>query len=212
MRLRRKAEADDAIVDPEDGAGTEAEAAIPAADQGPFDVEDVAEVADRVDLGGLLLLPIPGTELQVQVDEASGAVQSVMFAGPEGAMELRVFAAPRHGDLWGEARPQIAADMAQRGGTATEREGRFGVELQCQLPVTLPDGKSGIQPSRIIGINGSRWLLRATLLGKYAVEPDAAGDVEDALATVVVRRGSQAMPVGDPLPLTLPAGARRSGG
>ena len=90
-----------------------------------------------------VLLPVPGTELQLQVDEASGNVQSVMFAGPEGALELRVFAAPRHGDLWSEVRPQIAADLGRRGGTATEREGRFGTELVCQMPVTLPDGKSG---------------------------------------------------------------------
>ena len=32
----------------------------------------------------------------------------------------------------------------------------------------------GLQPSRVIGINGSRWLLRATLLGRPAVEPGPA--------------------------------------
>ena len=120
---------------------------------------------------------MPGTELQLQVDEASGNVQSVMFAGPEGALELRVFAAPRHGDLWSEVRPQIAADLGRRGGTATEREGRFGTELVCQMPVTLPDGKAAMQPSRVIGINGTRWLLRATLLGRPAVEPEAGDGV-----------------------------------
>ena len=44
-----------------------------------------------------------------------------------------MFAAPRHGDLWSEVRPQIAAEVASRGGTATEREGRFGTELVCQV-------------------------------------------------------------------------------
>ena len=109
---------------------------------GPFDAEDLDDTDGRVDLGALVLLPVPGTELQLQVDEASGNVQSVMFAGPEGALELRVFAAPRHGDLWSEVRPQIAADLGRRGGTATEREGRFGTELVCQMPITRPDGKS----------------------------------------------------------------------
>ncbi len=112
-----------------------------------------------------------------------------MFAGPEGALELKVFAAPRNGDLWSEVRPQIAADLGNRGGTATERDGRFGTELVCQMPVTLPDGKTGLQPSRVIGINGPRWLLRATLLGRPAVEPDAGTTFEDALTTVAVRRG-----------------------
>ena len=179
---------------------------------GPYDAENLDDTEDRVDLGALLLLPVPDTELQLQVDEGSGQVQSVVFAGPEGALELRVFAAPRNGDLWGEVRPQIAADLAQRGGTATEREGRFGPELVCQMPVTMPDGKSGLQPSRVIGINGSRWMLRATVLGKPAVEPEAGAAFEDALATVAVRRGSHAMPVGDALVLSLPPDARRTGG
>jgi len=178
---------------------------------GPIDAEDLDSTDGRVDLGALLLLPVEGTELQLQVDEASGAVQSVMFAGPEGALELKVFAAPRNGDLWNEVRPQIAADLGKRGGTATERQGRFGTELVCQMPVTLPDGKPGLQPSRVIGINGSRWLLRATLLGRPAVEPEAGTAFEEALTTVAVRRGAHAMPVGDPLALSLPPDARRNG-
>ena len=42
--------------------------------------------------------------------------------------------------------PQIAADMAQRGGTATEREGRFGTELVCELQVQRPEGSAAQQP------------------------------------------------------------------
>ena len=211
MKFRRKAAdpVEDVLTDDLDPG-----ADGPAEDlgEGPYDADDLADTDGRVDLGALLLLPVPDAELQLQVDEASGNVQSVMFAGKDGALELRVFAAPRHGDLWSEVRPQIAADLGRRGGTATERDGRFGTELVCQMPVTLPDGKSGMQPSRVIGINGSRWLLRATLLGRPAVEPDAGAAFEEALTTVAVRRGSHAMPVGDPLPLSLPPDARRSGG
>ena len=97
-----------------------------------------------------------------------------MLAAEEGAIELRAFAAPRNGDLWSEVRPQIAADVSQHGGTATEREGRWGTELVCQMQVVLPDGNQAMQPSRIIGVNGPRWLLRATFLGQPAVEPDDA--------------------------------------
>jgi hypothetical protein len=215
VKFRRKADAPlDEQVDGSlrDASGNPSGSAMDGADGGPFDAEDLEDTAGRVDLGALLLLPVPDTELQLQVDEGSGQVQSVMFAGPDGALELRVFAAPRNGDLWGEVRPQIAADLAKRGGTATERDGRFGPELVCQMPVTLPDGQPGLQPSRVIGINGSRWMLRATVLGKPAVEPDAGVAFEDALATVAVRRGSHAMPVGDALVLSLPPDARASGG
>lgn len=177
---------------------------------GPWDSESEPEDGlDRVDLGSLRVPPRDGAELRLQVDEGSGEVQSVMLAAEEGALELRAFAAPRNGDLWNEVRPQIAADVARNGGTATERLGRWGPELVCQMQVVLPDGSQALQPSRIIGVNGSRWLLRGTFLGQPALEPDQAQDWEDALAAVVVHRGSHAMPVGDALPLSLPDDAQR---
>jgi hypothetical protein len=177
---------------------------------GPYDADELPDDGvERVDLGSLLIEPEQGRELRLQVDEASGNVQSVMVAGPDGAIELRAFAAPRNGDLWSEVRPQIAADMAQRGGTATEREGRFGTELVCQVQVHRNDGGTAVQPSRIVGINGPRWLLRATFLGRPAVEIDGADDWEETVTKVAVRRGAQAMPVGEPLPVILPEQARR---
>jgi hypothetical protein len=177
---------------------------------GPWDADEVPEDGiDRVDLGSLRVAPAEGTELRLQVDEQTGEVQSAMLAGEEGAIELRAFAAPRGGDLWSEVRPQIAGDVAQHGGTATERDGRWGVELVCQMQVVMPDGTSAMQPSRIVGVNGPRWLLRATFLGHPAVEPDDAREWEDALGAVVVHRGSHAMPVGDALPLVLPDDAQR---
>ena len=113
---------------------------------GPFDAEDVPDDGvSRVDLGSMLVAPVPGSELRLQVDERTQQVQSVLLAATEGALELRAFAAPRNGDLWSQIRPQLAADMARRGGTATEREGRFGPELVCRLTVQTPDGRTGQQ-------------------------------------------------------------------
>jgi hypothetical protein len=176
---------------------------------GPWDSESLpGDEVDRVDLGSLRVAPRDGAELRLQVDENTGEVQSVMLASEDGAMELRAFAAPRNGELWEEVRPQIAADVSGHGGTATEREGRWGTELVCQMQVVLPDGNQALQPSRIIGVNGPRWLLRATFLGQPAVE-ELTAEWEDALASVVVHRGSHAMPVGDALPLTLPDDAQR---
>lgn len=208
MKFRRKSEEA-----PQEASELEQEAAAqPAAPTagGPYDEADVAgDGVQRVDLGSLLIAPSGGRELRLQVDEQTGAVRAVMLAGPDGALEFQAFAAPRNGDLWSTVRPQIAADIAQRGGTATEREGRFGTELVCQVPVQRPDGTAATQPSRIIGINGARWMLRASMLGRPALDPDSSEDWEDALAEVVVRRGEGAMPVGEPLPVTLPDDARR---
>ena len=192
------------------GTGEPAAAPTQTGTEGPYDVSEIdPEAGDRVDLGSLLIAPSEGREVRLQVDEASQSVQSVLVAGRDGAVELRAFAAPRNGDLWSEVRPQLVDDVQAKGGTVEEREGRFGPELVCQRPVQLPDGKAGVQPSRIVGVNGPRWLLRATFLGAPAVRPDEASEWEDVLAQVAVRRGDHAMPVGDALPLVLPNQARR---
>jgi len=216
VKFRRKSAptgaADETTGEEQTGEETGDEASRSAADPatGPFDIADVdLETVSRVDLGSLLIAPTEGREVRVQVDEATQAVQSVMIAGPDGALELRAFAAPRNGDLWSEVRPQIVADLERRGGTATEQEGRFGPELACERPVELPDGKSVVQPTRVVGINGPRWFLRATFLGGPARSPESGASWEDMLTQVVVRRGDQAMPVADPLPITLPGEARR---
>jgi len=181
-----------------------------AAVAGPHDVDELPDDGvERLDLGSLLIEPEPGRELRLQVDESTGEVQSVILAGADGAVELRAFAAPRGGDLWGTVRPQIAADMAQHGGVASEREGRFGVELVCELTVRREDGSTATQPSRIIGINGPRWMLRATLLGRPAMDVEGSAAWEETITKVAVRRGSGAMPVGDVLPVVLPDNARR---
>jgi hypothetical protein len=209
VKFRRKsAGPGDDEVEASQSAASEAESVVPPV--GPFDVDDLPQDGvERVDLGSLLIAPEDGRELRLQVDETTGEVQSVMLAGSDGAVELRAFAAPRGGDLWSDVRPRIAGDMAQHGGVATEREGRFGTELLCQLTVTRDDGTRGTQPSRIIGINGPRWMLRATLLGRPALDVDGSAEWEDTITRIAVRRGDAAMPVGDLLPVTLPANARR---
>jgi hypothetical protein len=206
VKFRRKAAEGQSETDAEVEVAAEVEEAPePGSTTGPYDIDDLPDdgVA-RMDLGSLLIAPAEGTEIRLQIDEATDTVQAVLLAGPEGALELRAFAAPRNGDLWSEIRPRLAADFAQRGGTADEREGRFGTEVVGRLTVRTPDGSTATQPSRIIGVNGPRWLLRATLLGRPAVEPEAADMWEDAIAQVAVRRGSHPMPAGGELALTMP--------
>jgi hypothetical protein len=182
---------------------------------GPFDVSEVEldeEDPTRVDLGGLIVKGRPGVELRLQVDEASQQVAAVLLVGADGALELRPFAAPRNGDIWADVRKQIAAETARRGGTATEATGTYGTELRVMMSVKTPEGKAATQPSRVLGIAGPRWLLRATFLGRPAVEPDEAGTLESALRDVVVVRGGSPMAPGEPLPLVMPSNARPAPG
>jgi len=179
---------------------------------GPFDVSEIDPDEGYVDLGSLLVQPPDGLDLRLQVDEQSGAVMTVLLVADEGVLEVRAFASARGGDLWTEARREIAADTARRGGTATEQEGGFGPELFCQVPVTGPNGESLMQPSRVIGHSGPRWFVRATLAGRPAFDAEYAEPFEQALRALAVRRGSEAMPPGEALPLRMPPQATRLDG
>jgi hypothetical protein len=208
MRLGRRKNADleqaDAPAEAAatDGEATETEPAAPAA--GPLDAAEIDPDATYIDLGSLLVQPPDGLDLRLQVDEQSGAVMNVLLVSEEGVLEVRAFASARGGDLWSDARREIAADTARRGGTATEQEGDFGPELFCQVPVTGPNGESLMQPSRVIGHTGPRWFLRATLAGRPAFDAEYAAPFEQALRTLAVRRGTEAMPPGEALPLRMP--------
>jgi hypothetical protein len=183
-------------------------------ERGPWDISEVdVEEGDtkRIDLGSLIVPAREGLNVQLQVDERSGQVAAVMLAGEKGAVELRAFAAPRNGDIWEDVRRDLAAEVTRRGGTATEAEGPWGPELRVVLSVKMPDGKQGQQPSRVYGIPGPRWLLRATLFGQPALEPVGDGLVESALHEVVVRRGSEPHAPGEALPLRVPPELVRSG-
>lgn len=180
--------------------------------EGPFDSTevdaDVLEAEDRINLGALVITGQPGMELRLQVDEQSGQVQAILLVLEDSALELRAFAAPKKTGIWSEVRREIAAEASRMGGTATETEGPFGTELVLVVPVEDPDGQIFSQTSRVIGVDGPRWLLRATVLGRAAVEPDAAPPMEETLRNTIVVRGNEPMAVRESLPLQLPPGAQ----
>ncbi len=224
MIFRRKGKNDDAETtggffgDEEEAAegteetGEEVETAAPVGrSAGPFDSSEVdaatLEADDRIDLGALVITGLPGMELRLQVDEQSGEVQAILLVLEDSALELRAFAAPKTSGIWTEVRREIGAEATRMGGTASETEGPFGTELVLVVPVEDPEGQIFSQTSRVIGVDGPRWLLRATILGRAAVEPDAAPPMEQALRNVVVVRGSEPMAPRESLALRLPEGA-----
>jgi hypothetical protein len=205
--FRRKGKNDE----PETSESVEEAAPDPRA-EGPFDASEVEdldlEADDRIDLGALKVAGMPGMELGLQVDEGSGVVQAVLLMLDDSALELRAFAAPKTSGIWDEVRQEIMDEAARMGGTATETDGPFGTELVLVVPVEDPEGQVFSQTSRVIGVDGPRWLLRATVLGRAAVEPDAAAPMEETLRNVVVVRGNEPMAVREGLPLQLPPGAQ----
>lgn len=174
---------------------------------GPFDETEVdLEQArtGRVDLGGLLVRAGEGMKLQLQVDEQSGKATSAMVVMGDAAVQLIPVAAPRSSGLWEQTRLQIATDARRRGGTVEEADGPFGTEIRIVLPVTTADGKKAVQPSRIAGIDGPRWMLRATFLGGATTRPDVFARLVQVVRDAVVVRGQAPMPPGDLIALRPP--------
>jgi hypothetical protein len=215
VRFGRKKDAPPGVEEPAAPAQPELEAPDDVRAGGPYDSSevDVDETADqsRVDLGSLVVTGRPGLELRLQVDEQSGAVAAVLLVAETGAVELRAFASPRNGSIWDDVRRTIAAEAARQGGTATEQDGPWGTELRLLVTGTDDQGRTVTQASRVVGITGPRWLLRATFFGGPAEQPDPDDPVESAVRDVVVVRGSEAMAPGEFLPMSLPPHARRMG-
>jgi Protein of unknown function (DUF3710) len=175
--------------------------------RGPWDRDETSADSDDtayVDLGGLIIKGNADIELRLQVDEQSSSVAAVLLAGPESGLELRAFAAPRYEGIWDDIRKEIAGEVAKQGGTATEVDGEFGTELKIKVPIQLPNGKPGSQSSRIVGVDGPRWLLRGTFLGRTVEEPDPEGVVESAFRDVIVVRGGEAMKPREMIAMRMP--------
>ncbi|AYY13426.1 DUF3710 domain-containing protein [Actinobacteria bacterium YIM 96077] len=209
FRRRRRDDRDEGSETAEDEETAAAsEPADPARADGPFDAAevDIEEARrTRIDLGGLLIKGVEGMKIQLQMDKRSGRGSSALLAVGDAAVQLVAVAAPRSSGMWEQTRLQIAEDAKRRGGNVQEGSGPFGTEVRMVVPVTTKDGKQGHQPSRVSGIDGPRWMLRATFLGKAINDATAFQNLVDVVRQVVVVRGEGPMPPGEVITLTPPA-------
>jgi Protein of unknown function (DUF3710) len=165
---------------------------------GPFDITDEPDdEVGRVDLGALRV-PVSELEMRLDVSETQEVV-SVTLVGPTGQMQLGAFAAPRSEGIWDEVRQEIRESLTEQRGKAVDEEGEFGVDLVGKLG---PD--AGTAPVRFIGVNGPRWLLRAMIIGPAANNEQDRADFVQTLRHTIVVRGTDPLPVREPIPLRLP--------
>ena len=165
---------------------------------------------DCIDLGSLLSRPAGPMELRLQVDEESGAGDRCR-AGRRGgcARAARVRRLPRWRRLGRAASAHLRRDGADGRHGRPSRRAASAPSCSAWCRCRTPDGQPGTQASRIVAHEGPHWLLRATLMGRPAVEPGQAGPWEETIRQVVVRRGREAMAPGAPrCRSTLPPEAR----
>ena len=167
---------------------------------GPYDERDApAEDVARIDLGAMLIPATPGIDVRLDVAEDQQVVSATLVTA-FGQMQLGVFAAPRNDGIWDEVRAEIKESVtAQSGSVRDASGGPFGTELLGKLKM---DGV--LTPVRFIGVDGPRWFLRAMLVGVAASETARAAPFENVLREIVVVRGTDPLPVREPVPLRLP--------
>ncbi|MDH2455086.1 DUF3710 domain-containing protein [Corynebacterium bovis] len=157
-----------------------------------FDFSDFAK--GGLDLGSIMV-PVPHTA-EVQVEMGPEGPQMIHVICEHGRLTPVAFAAPRAGGLWQEAIPDIVEGMRADGMTVEVRQGPWGDEVLAE---------AGDGAMRIIGVDGTRWMLRLTLAGPASSRDALAQLAREVLARTFVVRGTEPIPAGTPLPVTIPA-------
>lgn len=186
---------------------------------GPFDIDEVdleGDTVPRIDLGALVVTPIPGIDLGLQLDADKRVLGVLMEWGPEqpqGApsrasqFEVVLYAAPASGGVAEELLEDTVEEARDADGQAEAEEGIFGQQVRRVIPIGGQRRQQAYHSSVIWFAEGPRWALRGTLMGA-AAEPKA----EESLAkpfvqffrNLIVRRGDETFAPGTIIPLTMP--------
>ena len=136
-------------------------------ERGPWDVndEDVPDYDDYLDLGAYYLPFLRGIQLRIKANRATQQVLGSTITFGSSSLEIEAFAAPKTLGLWDDVR----GDLLEANKAASEVDGVFGTELK--LPVNVKGGKT--VNTRIVGVDGPRWMLRGIFSGKAAIDPDS---------------------------------------
>lgn len=166
-------------------------------EHGPWDVDDenVPDYDEYLDMGAYYLPFLQGIELRVKANRATQQVLGTTITYGSSSVEIEAFAAPKTMGLWDDVR----ADLSEANKDAKETDGVFGTELA--LPVVVKGGRKVV--TRIVGVDGPRWMLRGIFSGKAATDPD--NDETKALnqlfSNIVVERGEDPLAPRDLIPM-----------
>lgn len=166
---------------------------------GPWDVNDdnVPDYDEYLDMGSYYLPFLLGIQLRIKANRKTGQVLGATITFGASSLEIEAFAAPKSMGLWDDMR----ADLLAGNEKATEQAGVFGTEVM--LPVTIKGGRTVM--TRVVGIDGPRWMLRGVFSGRAAV---SEGPETDALnkffADIVVERGEEPLAPRDLIPMHPP--------
>ena len=166
------------------------------AQHGPWDSSEAPGTGKFLDLGSLRLPARDGITLRLQVSKDRTQVTGVTVTFEDSSLEVAAIAAPKTAGIWDEIRAELLGNDT----AASETEGTFGQEITSS--VTVKGGKK--VPTRIVGVDGPRWMLRGIFTGKAAQGGPQKEALDDFFQGLVVDRGDTPLAPRDPLPLHPP--------
>ena len=186
-------------VDAEDADGAdEARAArvnLPPAPRpdGPWDVSEVREPGEgRVDLGGLFVPGVEGMELRVEVaGDAIVAATVVLRRQRRAAAGLRRSQEARASGARCARRSPPASPS--RAASSTRSRARWAGSCGPRCRCSCRTARAASRWCASSACDGPRWFLRGVISGQGAVQPQAAGLLEQIFRDTVVVRGEGPM-------------------
>ncbi|MDD6461712.1 MAG: DUF3710 domain-containing protein [Bifidobacteriaceae bacterium] len=200
--LREAADEEAADAD-EDADGEDADDDEIDLTQGPWDYEDEGIDPDDDDryisFGSLFLPLVEGLTIRAKRStnpQSPSPLESITVQLGDGAIEIVPLAAPKTMGLWDE----LSDEILEMHKEAKIEEGRFGDEVM--LPVKV---KGKTMMTRIVGVDGPRWLLRGVFSGDAAEgEGGNKQALDDYFAQIIVRRGEEPLAPRDVIPILPP--------
>ena len=200
-KRKNKAEAEKEVEKGEEERGVEArepeEGEAEPERRGPYDVSNPDKPEGQyLDLGALKILGKSGLEMHLSPSPDRKSITDLAFSYGSSSLKLSLLASPRKVKFWEGLRADLLA--SQKG--AREEEGEFGPEIFFETEV-----RDGVEiPTRIVGVDGPRWMLRAIFAGPAAVGGEEKEFLDGFFSTVIADRGSEPLVPGDPVPLAFP--------
>lgn len=168
--------------------------------RGPWDVddEDVPDYDEYLDLGAYYLPFLKQIELRIKANRSTGAVLGATVTYKNSSLEVEAYAAPKTLGLWEDLRE----DLLESNAKAKAVNGVFGTEIS--LPVSVKGGKA--VTTRIVGVDGPRWMLRGIFSGTAATDSHAQETqvLNRFFADIVVERGEEPLAPRDLIPMHEP--------
>ncbi|WEV58474.1 DUF3710 domain-containing protein [Bifidobacterium sp. ESL0728] len=167
---------------------------------GPWDIdeEEAPDYDEYLDMGAYYLPFMPGIELRVKANRASGQVLGCTISYKTSSLEIEALAAPKTLGLW----DGVSEDLLAANPKASQEPGIFGTEIK--LPVVVKGGKKLI--TRIVGVDGPRWMLRGIFSGRAATHPESPETkaLNQFFSDIVVDRGEEPLAPRDLIPMHAP--------